>query len=137
MKKLADDGDKQKLFDYFVKVFPESVVTELVSDINSVNEEGYTMDEPELNGVIEFYIKENPEDDAIKLLNTAMSNEIEFVDFQLSDATLTALEDILSGQADPLYNGPGYNEEATDRDEIGVPPNQYETRLSKRLKKKQ
>lgn len=136
MKKLAADGDKQKIFDYFVQIFPESVVTELVNDINSVNEEGYSMDEPELNGIIEFYVKENPEDQALNLLNTAMSNEIEFVDFQLSDATLTALENILSGQADPLYNGPGYNEEATDRDDIGVPPNQYETRISKRLKKK-
>ena len=135
IKKMASN-DKQKLFNYFVKIFPDSVVTELVSDINSVNEEGINIDEPELNGVIEFYIEENPEDQAIKLLNTAMSNNIEFVDFQLSDATLTALENVLSGQADPIYNGPGINEEVTDRSDLGVPPNVYETRLSKRLKKK-
>ncbi len=61
----------------------------------------------------------------------------EFVDFQLSDSSLNAIEKIMNGQDDPIYNGPGTNEEATDRsDDIGVAPSLYEVTLCSRLKKK-
>lgn len=142
LKKLASD-DTEKLIEYFTQIFPESVVMELVkNDVVDSKNEGYTMEVPELDGILEYYLQSDPHDYAAKLLNVALASgkatDIQpFQDFQLSDATLTALENVLSGQADPMYNGPWTNEEAQDRSDIGVPPNTYETRISKRLKKKQ
>jgi len=142
LRKLAYD-DTKKLVGYYSQIFPESTVMELVKhDVVDSNEEGHLMEAPELDGILEYYLQVDPHDYAARLLNAALSNgkatDIKpFEDFQLSDVTLDALENILSGQADPIYMGPGTNEEATDRSDIGVPPNTYETRISKRLKKKQ
>lgn len=68
----------------------------------------------------------------------------EFTDFQLSDESLTAIENRLSGQADPFYKsksqngGPtieiGFDETTQLNSDYGVPPTMYEIRLS-RLKK--
>lgn len=75
----------------------------------------------------------------------AGSNDFrEFRDIQISDESLTAMENILSGQADPFYKqrsqngGPtfelGFDDTTQLNSDIGVPPNNYETRIS-RLKK--
>ena len=57
----------------------------------------------------------------------------EFVDLQLSDESLNAMEDVCNEQADTIYNKPWQNEESTDRDDLGFPANSYE--VFSRLKK--
>lgn len=57
-----------------------------------------------------------------------------YVDLQLSDESLSAMEKITNEQDNPIYNG-SRDEEYTDRNELGFPCNTYEVSLNSRLKK--
>ena len=72
-----------------------------------------------------------------KRVRFAQNTDIKpFVDLQLSDESLSAIEKMTNEQNDPIYIKPERNEEYMDRDEVGFPYNSYEVSLSSRLKKK-
>jgi hypothetical protein len=122
-----------------------------INEIEGLNNSGLEVIAADMEGILEYYKQIFPDDFAITLTTNFIKKPEETKkydvsydrkDQQLSDESLNAIENYMSGNADPYgenysqggYPGGyfGYDTTTQMRSDIGVPPTSYETRASKK-----
>jgi len=126
-----------------------------LTEIEGIANTGYTITAADMEGLLDYYKQIFPQDFAIGLTTNFIKKSEEKdnynvsperKDFQLSDESLDAIEDRMSGNKDPFgtpysesgYPGGyfGYDQLTQMRSDVSVPATSYEIRLNSRDKKK-
>lgn len=126
-----------------------------LNEIEGISKIGYIITASDMEGLLEYYKQIYPEDFAIGLTTNFIQKSeekdnydvsSERKDFQLSNESLDAIEDRMSGNKDPFgspyseggYPGGyfGYDQLTQTYNDISVPAGSYEIRLNSKNKKK-
>lgn len=142
-RKIVASKDITNILDYGKMAFKESEGLRLLAgEIDDLKESGYEVSKDEVSGLLDYYLQIFPEDFAIALVTIMVDKPEEsdnafeqFKDYNLQDETLDRMEDMMSGNADPMYRkdgGVGGYDFTSDSRHDTTAPGSYELRASQK-----
>lgn len=146
LKKLAKKSNLKDIIAYSKIVLSDfEEVQELIKEVEELDKiDEEPVSKIDVAGILDYYKLIYPESYALGLINIIIdeeeSNDLEskfslYKDFSISDEALDAMQNYMSGNADPTYRrdgGIGGYDFTTDTRSDGTAPNSHETRVSKK-----
>lgn len=142
---MVKSKNVDNIINYSKSAFNSEGLRLFVGEVDDLKEQGYDITNIEAAGLINYYTQIYPEDFALQLVQVmfdgdqkVMEDKLEsFCDFNISEESLDAIENYMSGNADPVYFNDGgagdfgYDFISDMRSDSTIPGG-YEIRISKK-----